>query len=162
MAFLVAEKNISALVTETERRFNVRSAAIGVSMPIPSVHQAPAAWRQALFASESSAEPGVRYCRDLALPFLLRVVKSEPTSSDLLHPALSTLTAYDAESKSELAKTLGTYASTGCNQVECARQLHVHLNTLKYRLKRICEITGLDFKDQDELFYLRLSIALQQ
>ena len=131
-------------------------------MPMASFHQATAAWRQALFACESPEEPGVRYCRDLALHFLLRAVKSGPASADLLHPALSALAAYDAETKSELAKTLGAYVSTGCSQVECARRLHVHLNTLKYRLKRICGITGLDFKDQDELFYLQLSIALQQ
>lgn len=162
VAFFVAEGNIGALVAETEQRFNAKSVAIGISMPIASIQQAPAAWRQALFASESSGEPDVRYCRDLALPFLLRAVKSEPASADLLHPALSTLAAYDTETKSELAKTLCAYVSAGCNQVECARQLHVHLNTLKYRLKRICEITGLDFKDQDELFYLQLSIALQE
>lgn len=162
VAFFVAEENIGALVAEIEQRFNARSAAVGISMPVASIHQAPAAWRQALFASESSEEPGVRYCRDLALPFLLRVLKNEPASADLLHPALSALATYDAESGSELATTLEAYVSLGCNQMECARQLHVHLNTLKYRLKRICEITGLDFKNQDELFYLQLSIALQE
>ena len=162
VAFLVAESDIGALIVEIEHRFNAKSVAIGISMPIASVRLAPTAWRQALFASEATEEPGMRYCQDLALPFLLRVLRNEPATADLLHPALSTLATYDAESKSELVKTLDTYVSTGCNQVECARQLHVHLNTLKYRLKRISEMTGLDFKDQDELFYLRLSIALHE
>ena len=49
---------------------------------------------------------------------------------------------------------------TGCNQMEYARELHVHINTLKYRLKRIGELTDLDFKEQGDLFYLRLSIEL--
>ena len=35
--------------------------------------------------------------------------------------------------------------------------MHIHLNTLKYRLQRICEITGADLKDQEEVFYLQLS-----
>ena len=61
-----------------------------------------------------------------------------------------------------MLETLAAYVASGCNQTECARTLHVHINTLKYRLKRICEITGLDFKDQDDLFYLRLSIALRE
>ena len=30
-------------------------------MPMASFHQAPAAWRQGLFACESSEEPGVRW-----------------------------------------------------------------------------------------------------
>ena len=160
VAFLVAEDNVSGLVAEIERRFNVRSAAIGMSMPMASIRQASTAWRQALFACESSEEPGVRYCRDLALPFLLRVLKSEPASADLLHPALSTLAAYDAETHSDLLETLKAYAALGCNQTECARKLHVHINTLKYRLKRIEELTGLNFKDENDLFYLRLSIAI--
>ena len=124
------------------------------------VAQAPTAWRQALFSCDSSAEPGVRYCRDLALPFLMRTLMNEPATPDLLHPALSTLAAYDADTHSDLLATIVSYVASGCSQAECSRQLHIHLNTLKYRLKRICELTGIDFKDQDELFYLRLSVAL--
>ena len=160
VAFLSSEGAVEELVSQIARRFDVKSAAIGVSMPISDVTQAPAAWRQALFSCESSTEPGVRYCRDLALPFLLRTLMNEPATPDLLHPALSTLAAYDADTRSDLLATIVSYVASGCSQVECARQLHVHLNTLKYRLKRICELTGIDFKDQDELFYLRLSVAL--
>lgn len=160
VAFLSSEGAVEELVSQIARRFDVKSAAIGISMPMADVAQAPTAWRQALFSCDSSTEPGVRYCRDLALPFLMRTLMNEPATPDLLHPALSTLAAYDADTHSDLLATIVSYVASGCSQAECSRQLHIHLNTLKYRLKRICELTGIDFKDQDELFYLRLSVAL--
>ena len=160
VAFLSSEGAVEELVSQIARRFDVKSAAIGISMPMADVAQTPTAWRQALFSCDSSTEPGVRYCRDLALPFLMRTLMNEPTTPDLLHPALSTLAAYDADTHSDLLATIVSYVASGCSQAECSRQLHIHLNTLKYRLKRICELTGIDFKDQDELFYLRLSVAL--
>ena len=49
------------------------------------------------------------------------------------------------------------YLAAGCSQADTAARMHIHLNTLKYRLQRICEITGADFKDQEEVFYLQLS-----
>ena len=156
------ENALSGLVNQIVRRFDAKSAAIGISMPIASIVRAPAAWRQARFSSESAADPGVRYCRDLALPFLLETLRNEPATADLLHPALAALSTYDEGARSDLPQTLRTYVATGCNQAECARRLHVHLNTLKYRLRRIEELTGLDLKDQDDLFYLRLSIELEQ
>jgi len=38
--------------------------------------------------------------------------------------------------------------------------MHIHLNTLKYRLKRITELTGVSFRDPSENFYLQLSLRL--
>ena len=88
------------------------------------------------------------------------MLESEPATHDLLHPAIARLSAYDAESGSEMLATLRAYIDASCNQVECARAIHVHLNTLKYRLKRISEISGIDFKDQRDLLYLRISLEL--
>ena len=161
VVFLVAEGGVDALVEQIRLHFDAQRAAIGVSMPMADIRQASVAYRQALFACDAKEEPGLRYCRDLALPFLLKVLQSEPAVADLAHPALATLASYDANAGAELYGTLAAYVASGCNQSDCARLLHVHLNTLKYRLKRISELTGVDFKDQGELYYLWLSFAIQ-
>ena len=49
----------------------------------------------------------------------------------------------------------------GCNQVEAAKSLFVHLNTLKYRLGRIAEIANVDFKDREVLFHIELSFRME-
>ncbi len=160
VAFLVTQGHLDDLIAQVQQRFDAKSVAIGVSMPMSDVRQAPRAYRQASFACEALGGAGVRYCSDLALPFFLQVLDAEPATHDLIHPALARLAAYDQETGSDMLATLNAYVNTGCNQVECARALHVHLNTLKYRLKRIVELCGIDFKDQNELFYLMLSIKL--
>lgn len=160
VVFLVAAPHLEALVEQIQRRFDAKGVAIGVSMSMADARQAPKAYRQALFACETNGGPGVGYCRDMALPFLLQVLANEPDVLDLLHPAIPQLGVYDAKTGSELLDTLRSYVMHGCNQADCARYLHVHLNTLKYRLKRVQELTGLDYKDAEDMFYLQLSFAL--
>ena len=75
----------------------------------------------------------------------------------LVHPAFGLLEEYDQHSHTDLGRTLREYLAAGCSQADTAARMHIHLNTLKYRLQRICEITGADFKDQEEVFYLQLS-----
>ncbi|NUR91061.1 MAG: PucR family transcriptional regulator, partial [Nonomuraea sp.] len=67
------------------------------------------------------------------------------------------LLAHDAEHGSELVATLRAYLDAfGDVNAACAR-VHVHANTFRYRLKRLCEISGLDLADPDA----RLTIMLQ-
>lgn len=56
--------------------------------------------------------------------------------------------------------TLKTYLQQGCSQNRTAELLHVHLNSLKYRLRRIVELTELNLHDSEELLYLQLSMRI--
>ena len=80
---------------------------------------------------------------------------------DMAHPSLGVLTSYDRAHATELLPTLRTYVECGCNQVEAAKSLFVHLNTLKYRLGRIAEIANVDFKDREVLFHIELSFRME-
>ena len=158
--FLVAIENAEALVAQIAEQFNSKSLALGVSMPVAGYDRVQSAYRQAVFARDSSPSAGIRYCRDLALPFLMGVLQKEPVARDLIHPALGTLESYDDQNDTDLLKTLRLFVETGCSQSETAQKLYVHLNTLKYRLKRIGELTGIDFKDRNALFHIELSFRL--
>lgn len=59
----------------------------------------------------------------------------------------------------ELLQTLEAYLESNLSIKETSKQLHVHINTLHYRLKRINEVTGLSLKDTENLvaFYIGLS-----
>ena len=160
VAFLATVENAETLIEEVARRFNSKSLALGVSMPVTGFGHLQSAYRQAVFARDSSPSAGIRHCRDLALPFLIGVLQKEPVVRDLLHPALGMLESYDAENGTDLLETLRVYVETGCSQSETAQKLYVHLNTLKYRLKRIGELTGIDYKDRESMFYIELSLRL--
>ncbi|AZR74776.1 hypothetical protein BBF96_01295 [Anoxybacter fermentans] len=70
---------------------------------------------------------------------------------------LKGLIEYDRESQTDLINTLGVYLASDCKIQKTAEKLHVHPNTISYRIKRINEILGCDLKDFETK--LNLSIA---
>ncbi len=162
VVFLVGSESLAEPVRQVRKRFDSKSATIGVSMPMTDLTKTLIAYRQAAFACDARFDSKVRYCSDLAMPFMLDVLRNEPAIPDLLHPAIAGLAAHDERSGSELLRTLESYVACGCDQTACARNPHVHLNTLKYRLGKISDVTRFDLKDPKGLFYLQLSFALAE
>jgi DNA-binding PucR family transcriptional regulator len=64
------------------------------------------------------------------------------------------------EHSPELLETLGTYLETGRSLESTARELFVHANTVRYRLKRISEIIGWDATGAREAFILQVAMVL--
>jgi DNA-binding PucR family transcriptional regulator len=65
-----------------------------------------------------------------------------------------------AEHSPELLETLGTYLESGRSLESTARELFVHPNTVRYRLKRISEIIGWDATGAREAFILQVAMVL--
>ena len=61
-----------------------------------------------------------------------------------------------ADKKGTLVKTLTAYMTHFGDLQACANELHVHRNTLRYRLDKIQSITQLDIQSLDGLFNLYL------
>ncbi|MEV6036920.1 helix-turn-helix domain-containing protein [Nonomuraea sp. NPDC052116] len=55
---------------------------------------------------------------------------------------LSPLLDYDRRHQSELVRTLGIFLDCAGSWNACAERLHVHVNTVRYRIRRIEELTG--------------------
>lgn len=60
----------------------------------------------------------------------------------------------------ELLETLSRYLETGRSLESTARELFVHPNTVRYRLKRISEIIGWDATGSREAFVLQVAMVL--
>lgn len=162
VAILADSSATEEVIRLISSRIAASAMAIGVSMPVQDFGKLPLALKQALFAVQAAPDPGVRHCRDLAFPYLIRTLGEQEMSRFLLHPALDILEKYDRENDARLLQTLQAYVQTGCSQADTAELIHVHLNTLKYRLSRIRELAGVDFKNQEEVFYLWLSLKLRE
>lgn len=61
---------------------------------------------------------------------------------------------------SGLADTLDAYLDCGGAVETCARQLFVHPNTVRYRLKRIAEVTGRDPTHPRDAYVLRVAATV--
>ncbi|WP_413102050.1 PucR family transcriptional regulator [Streptomyces sp. Inha503] len=75
--------------------------------------------------------------------------------------ALAELEEYDRRRGTALLDSVDRYLAAGEDARLAARQLHVHPNTLRYRLRRAQEITGLDLSDPAAAFDIRLRLRLR-
>ncbi|MDI9893845.1 PucR family transcriptional regulator ligand-binding domain-containing protein [Rhodococcus sp. IEGM 1381] len=77
-------------------------------------------------------------------------------TSRLLDP----LTEYDDQHNSDLIATLSVYLDTNGAWTRCAEQLHMHVNSVRYRMQRIEELTGRDLSRLEDRieFYLALRL----
>jgi sugar diacid utilization regulator/putative methionine-R-sulfoxide reductase with GAF domain len=117
-------------------------------------------------AAVVSPRPGVIGFDDLgAYKYLLRV-SQEGRVRDPRGEALKKLVTYDERHRSQLLYTLEEFLKRRGNIAAAAQTLYVHPNTLRQRLRRIQDLTGLDVANEDwlmieiELKLLRLENAL--
>lgn len=64
------------------------------------------------------------------------------------------------DSSSSVLETLSAYLGTGRSLEAAARGLFVHPNTVRYRLRKVAELTGWDPLDARESFVLQIGLAL--
>ncbi len=74
---------------------------------------------------------------------------------------LGSLIDYDRKHRTGLVRTLEVYLRTKCGLAETASRLFIHVNTLKYRLRRIEEISGMDLSDPEDLLNLNVAIRVK-
>lgn len=90
---------------------------------------------------------------DFSLQVLLTGMK-ESWRGDALSHAYKTLK--DVDKKGLLIKTLTIYMEHFGDMKSCANALHIHRNTLRYRLDKIAKLTNLNIHSLDGLFSLYL------
>lgn len=91
----------------------------------------------------------------------VRVLLEELAASPQLRTfrrLLEPLVAYDRERNSDLLRTLSVFFDCGENASEAADRLFLHRNSVPYRLERIRELTGLDYRDNHDRLALRLGL----
>ena len=162
VVILLAKKDQEAVLSCIHKSTSEDTMAIGVSMPFFYPQSIPIAYKQAVFALPEFPKTGVAYSEDLALPYLFNVIREKEMASHLLHPVCFQLEKLDREHHSDLYQTLETFLFCKMSRTETAKQLHIHLNTLKYRLNRIQELCDVDLESPETLFYLQLSFAVRK
>ncbi|MDR6746806.1 carbohydrate diacid regulator [Bacillus pumilus] len=113
-----------------------------------SFHQAFRALKMA------NADTPIVFDEDLTLELFIEEVSQE-TKEVFLDRTIVPLLPYP-----ELVKTLRVLMTSDCSLKYTAEAMHVHINTLHYRLKRIQDLTTLDPKRMQDamLFYLALML----
>ena len=71
---------------------------------------------------------------------------------------IAPLVRYDEQYQTELVGTLSTYLGNDCNLAATASTLYTHRHTVRYRLDRIAELSGLDIAKTDDREKLSLGL----
>jgi len=96
---------------------------------------------------------------DLSLPVLLSGLGSGWQAEQLRQPLLR-INAVDKRSGS-LRRTLDAWFAHNGHPLATAKALHIHRNTLDYRLRQISELSGLDLANTDDRLLLYVALQLE-
>lgn len=102
------------------------------------------------------------YYEDLGFYRYLPTMIEQRRAQQINNPQLQRLREYDREHNTCLLKTLQVFLSHDCNVKDAADNLHVHVNTMNYRLMRISEIADIDLKNIDQKISLYLDLKMEE
>jgi hypothetical protein len=92
---------------------------------------------------------------------ILRLCDVIAADAELRTDLLDRLRRHDAEHDTEYVRTASAYITATGIVADAARRLFVHPNTLRYRLRRMKEATGVDLDDPDTRLLLDLELRAQ-
>lgn len=135
--------------------------SVGVGGPAAGASALAGAVEEATHAYRSAAgRTAVVASSDLASYQLLLARVPAEARTAFRERLLGPLVEYDRAHDADLVHTLGDFLDCGGSWTRCAERLHVHVNTLRYRIGRIEALTGRDlaaFADRVD-FYLALHL----
>ncbi|WP_330460560.1 PucR family transcriptional regulator ligand-binding domain-containing protein [Streptomyces sp. NBC_00820] len=138
---------------------------LGVSAAVHSAEGLRGALEEARHARRvAAARPG-RVCaaghQELASHVLLLPFVPDDVRRAFTARLLDPLKEYDRRHRAELIPTLEAFLECDGSWTRCATRLHLHVNTLRYRVGRIEQLTGRDLSRlEDKLdFFLALRMS---
>jgi len=143
---------------EAVRRVHAEVApevAIGISNPCEGAHSFAAGFEEAAHALIGTGvlrtRPRVLTYDDLGVyKYLLRMSR-DAAERDKHREAIAKLADYDDAHRTSLLPTLEEFLARRGTISATAGALYIHPNTLRQRLRRIMELTGLDLRREDWL-----------
>lgn len=153
----VAEKeniNIQHLVGQCHKFLkNIKEekyliSAIGISNAFSNMGQLKSAYRHARNAvtaySVDDSNNVIPYDQLEPLLKLLFEIEDKEVIDICLNEALNKLIDYDAQHNTDFLITLQMYFEKDCNVVQASKALHIHRNTMLYRIERMNDMLGYD------------------
>lgn len=150
--------DVAAIETRALSAAAGRGLAVGltdVRSGVAGVRRAHMEATEALEIAEATGETAVRYSEAV----LDRLLRRDPDLLDeLVERTVVPIATYDAARHTELLRTLEAYFDSGESPSRTAGVLHTHTQTVRYRLGRVREITGLTLDDAEDRLHLMLGV----
>ena len=152
------DADLARRVAEAVRReldMNLTSYSIAVSLSRPArnpadIHRAGAEAMLAANVAEAQGTELLAFEETGAYRLLLPAMSEDPAELRRFHDeTVAPLVAYDEQYDTELVKTLESFLDADGNVARTAQKLYTHRHTIRYRLERVRELSGLDVGSTD-------------
>jgi Purine catabolism regulatory protein-like family/PucR C-terminal helix-turn-helix domain/GGDEF-like domain len=140
----------------------ISAPAAGVAALAGALHEAESARRLAELRASGPAPAAVSVVTsdEVASHELLMASVPGAVLRSFRDRLLGPLLAYDERHRAELLSTLREFLACSGSWNACAARMYVHVNTVRYRIRRIEELTGRDLSSLDDQvdFFLAMRI----
>jgi DNA-binding PucR family transcriptional regulator len=142
------------------------NGCVGIGGPVESPEDMPRSYEEALraldFRRRSRTPEGATAYDELGFYRILTAGEDQRGAKAFVREWLGPLQDYDAAHHTDLVRTLSLYFDCGGNYDEAAAALTIHRSTLRYRLRRIREVGGLQLTDADTRLNLHVATRIWQ
>lgn len=134
-----------------------REHRIGCSFPFSDLSQCHLMAKQANLALSFQGNTVLPKIDDFSKASL-SILMHQEENSVFVHPVIHEIKQYDDNNHTDYIHTLTIWLAEQMDDGSTAEKLHIHRNTLYYRLKRMTELFHLDLNDMNTCVQLYLSL----
>ncbi|MDQ7804360.1 PucR family transcriptional regulator ligand-binding domain-containing protein [Amycolatopsis sp. A133] len=134
----------------------------GISDPGPRAEAREAARYALEVAARRGGRVSVVPAGEVAVHRLLLAGAPDGLRAALRRRVLGPLLAYDAEQHTDLVHTVRVFLECSGSPTRAAKALHVHVNTLRYRIGRAGELLGADLTEFTEQLDVYLALRMDE
>ncbi|MDX6437638.1 MAG: hypothetical protein QOF45_221, partial [Gaiellaceae bacterium] len=148
-----ARRVAQGVLRELEASLSSYHLAVALSRPASDpadIHRAGAEALLAANVAEAQGTPLLAFEETGAYRILLPAMSEDPAELQRFHDeTVAPLIAYDEQYDTELLYTLESFLEADGNVAKTSQKLFTHRHTIRYRLERVRELTGLDVSSTD-------------
>lgn len=148
-----------------DERIDTRGVRVAVAAPVDGLDAVAAARHEVdrVLSSPAAHRKRVTSLKQSRTTVLLaEALELLSTHPELEDPRLGWVSGYDEKHGTSLVVSMDAYLRAGMNVREAAAAMNVHPNTLRYRVDRAQQLSGLDFNDPDDRLLTALQLALRR
>lgn len=113
-----------------------------------------------ILSAATTTDIRIHWYQDFVIDHVLGISKKVVPLEIICPPAIRILKEYDQKHDTQYLSTLHTYIESNMSISESSRKLVVHYNTMKYRLKVISELTGLNLMKTETAVNLNIAFKM--
>ncbi|MCI8422279.1 MAG: hypothetical protein HFF50_01930 [Lawsonibacter sp.] len=159
-------EDIQGTLHKGDHYFREKRLRLGISDCFDNIYYIEQYYRQGVtalrLAERLRPEEYISYYNQYKFYDMLQGIAKQHGAECYLDKRLLDILEYDMKNHTEYYHTIGTYLFTGQNLTKAAKVLHVHKNTVSYRISKAKTLFAFSFDNTEEVFCLMYSYKLKR